>query len=191
MRWFVVLALVVTGITGCGKSTPPENAPASQAQPAAAAKHPAGQAAHDFMNYVVQGDVDSATGMLTPRAIAQFESQEIGFVNPGLGAAKFEIGRVEQPAADRAMVQCLLQGVNGENSTAEEEVCWLMRQVDNRWLISGIAYDAGGADPIILDFENLPPKQPVQAQQIGGPQENPPAGQPPQTALQPSGNPVQ
>ncbi len=188
MRWLVALVLVVTGITGCGKGEP-EKQPAESAPAAAKPLHPAGQAAHDFMTAVVKGDIDAATALLSPKSIEQFESQGIGFVNPGLGAAKFRIGEVEAETNDQAIVQCLLKGIDGE-SAAEEVICWSMRKVDNRWFVSGISF-FDGDQRMTRDFENLPRPAPVQAVQPAAPAETAGAQQPPQTALQPGGYPVQ
>ena len=187
MRWLVALALVVTGITGCGKDEtekPVEPAPA-----AAKPLHPAGQAAHEFMTAVVKGDIDAATALLSPKSIEQFKAQGIGFVNPGLGAAKFRIGELEALSEDEAIVQCLLKGIEGETA-AEEVICWSMRKVDDRWYVSGISfYD--GTQRITSDFENLPKAAPAQVGQPANPTGTPATQPQPQTALQPGGYPVQ
>lgn len=190
MRWLVALALVVTATTGCGKGNS-DTPPAEQAPAAAKPLHPAGQAAHDFMTAVVKGDINAATALLSPKSIEQFEAQGIGFVNPGIGTAKFRIGEVADESEDRAIVQCLLQGLEGENSP-EEVICWSMRRVQDRWYVSGISF-FDGAQRIDRDFENLPRAVPAQVGQPAAPAGTP-AGQQqqsPQTALQPGGYPVQ
>lgn len=194
MRFVLLFALVVSCCTvGCGGGETPAPGPndtsttnndsAATSRPS----HPAGQAADKFMAAVVEGNIETATNLLTPRAIEQFAAQGKRFAPPGLGTATYRIGQVETPTPDQALVQCILIDKNATEGTAQEEICCMMRQVNGQWRVSGIAYDTGTSpEPVILSFEELPPMNPSQGQQVGA--DGAPATR---AAMQPQQQPLQ
>jgi hypothetical protein len=76
------------------------------------------------------------------------------FTPPGMETASFKIGEVRAPSADQAIVQCVITDTS-EGTPQSEEMCCLLRKVDNDWRVSGIAYGTGPDKPWTLtDFES-------------------------------------
>ncbi len=76
------------------------------------------------------------------------------FAPPGLETATFRIGQVRMPSANQALVQCILTDASTPGSPRSEEMCCLLKLVENDWRISGIAYGTAGNQPWTLsDFE--------------------------------------
>jgi hypothetical protein len=75
------------------------------------------------------------------------------FAPPGLETATFKLGDVRPTSADQAIVQCVLTD-SSEGTPRSEEMCCLMRKVDNDWRVSGIAYGTAPDQPWTLtNFE--------------------------------------
>ena len=131
--------------------------------------------------------------MLTPQAVAQIRQSGKAFAPPGLETAGFELGHVRKTSPAKAIVQCFLSDAANDRR-AREEMCCILREVEGRWLVSGIAFQISPQHvPLILDFEK--PAQSAQSNQplVGGGsdgQANPPAaaagGSPVRTAQDPS-----
>jgi hypothetical protein len=111
------------------------------------------RAASDFLDAVLKGDTQRASARLTPQAMQRIISSGKQFAPPGLETATFRIGEVRTPATDKAFVHCILTD-NSSGAAHEEEMCCLMRLVENDWRVSGIAYWAGpNLDGTMSDFE--------------------------------------
>ncbi|QDU91761.1 hypothetical protein Pla175_51920 [Pirellulimonas nuda] len=152
-------------MTGCGggAATPPQAAQ-SGAQKGAPQRptDPAAQVTYDFLQAVIRGDTDAATGLLTPTAIERFNATGSRFAPPGLASARFRLGDVAYPApgATEAAVQCMVTDQNAtEGSAREEELACLLKQVAGQWRVSGMAYEvAADQPPMVLDFEKFAPQ---------------------------------
>lgn len=155
---FAFVSLVVFAgpvfISGCSKE------PSGEAATALAGKSTPGpsteavtQAAADFLDAVIKGDTQRASARLTPQAMQRIISSGQQFAPPGLETATFQVGEVRQPTTDKAFVHCVLTD-NSTGTAHSEEMCCLMRYVDNDWRVSGIAYWAGpNQDGTMSDFE--------------------------------------
>lgn len=141
-------------IAGCGQ--PPSNEAANPSTNVAENPRTAAvtQAAADFLDAVLKGDSQRASARLTPQAMQRIIASGKQFAPPGLETATFRIGQVRSPAEDQALVQCVLTDSSTTDSPHDEEMCCLMRLVDNDWRVSGIAYGTGPDQPWMLsDFE--------------------------------------
>jgi hypothetical protein len=187
-RWWI--ALLVCVAVGCSENPPAE--PAGPEFPS----DPAARAAYEFLDAVLKGDSQRASGRLSPLAMQRIVESGKQFSPPGLETASFRVGEVRQHPTSpaRALVQCILTDTSTPGEPREEEICCLMRLVDNQWCVSGIAYSAGAdKPPMILDFEN-PQSAPAQSQSMaegGSPGSAPASTQPdraspPRTAQDPA-----
>jgi hypothetical protein len=156
IRVGIVSALSLTLLTGCGKSDSSSNKASGDAAPltqSAGNNSPIAQAAHDFLDAVLKGDTQRAKARLSPQAIQRIISSGKQFSPPGLETASFKIAEIVTPAPDRAIVQCVLTDTS-EGAPRSEEMCCLLRKVDNDWRVSGIAYGTTPNKPWTLsDFE--------------------------------------
>ena len=76
------------------------------------------------------------------------------FAPPGLESATFKIGEVRSPSEDQAIVQCVLTD-SSEGQPHSEEMCCLLRKVENDWRVCGIAYGTTADKPWTLtNFES-------------------------------------
>jgi hypothetical protein len=112
------------------------------------------RAAADFLDAVLKGDTQRASARLTPQAMQRIIASGKQFAPPGLDTATFRIGQVRAPANGQALVQCVLTDSSAADAPKEEEMCCLMRFVENDWRVSGIAYGTAPDQPWTLsDFE--------------------------------------
>jgi len=142
---------------------------------------PMATAAHEFLDAVLKGDTQRASAKLTPAAVQRIVASGKQFAPPGLETASFKIGEVRSPSQDQAIVQCVLTDIS-EGTPHSEEMCCLLRKVENDWRVCGIAYGTTPDRPWTLsDFEtgqNMSiPRQVMSgstsSQMAGGVQPNP------------------
>ena len=151
-RYGFTIVFVSACVAGCGQSASNETATAAAAAPdAAAAPNPSteaiAQAASDFLDAVLKGDTQRASARLTPQAMQRIIASGKQFAPPGLETAAFTIGEVRSPAQGHAFVQCVLTDASNTETPRREEMCCMMRQVDNDWRVAGIAYWTGPNQP--------------------------------------------
>jgi hypothetical protein len=143
-------------IVGCnrGASDGTANAGRQGGSPTSASSDTIAKAAADFLDAVLKGDTGRASARLTPQAMQRIIASGKQFAPPGLETATFQIGGVRSPAEGQAIVQCVLTDTSAGDTPRSEEMCCLMRLVDNDWRVSGIAYGTGPNQPWMLsDFE--------------------------------------
>lgn len=150
-----ILNLVL--FAGCSKqaaSTADQSSPArDKAAQANPANNPMAHAASDWLTAVLKGDTQRASALLTPQAMQRIIASGKQFAPPGLDTASFRIGDVRAPSPDQAIVQCVLTDTS-QGDPHSEEMCCLLRRVDNEWRVSGIAYGTAPDQPWTLtDFE--------------------------------------
>jgi hypothetical protein len=151
---FTCIGLVVSVclLAGCSKSPTNQSASSPSQTTAAPNTDAVARAAADFLDAVLKGDTQRASARLTPQAMQRIISSGKQFNPPGLETATFRIGQVRSPAKGQALVQCVLTDTSGANTP--EEMCCLMRFVENDWRVSGIAYGTSADKPWTLsDFE--------------------------------------
>jgi len=152
--------LSVALIAGCSRSSSPEattTAAADGSQQGSqtdAGSNPVAQAASDWLDAVLKGDKQRAGARLTPQARQQIIKNDMEFSPPGgIQTPRFQIGEVRTPAQDQAIVQCVLN-YSADGKQHSEELCCLMRFVDNDWRVAGIAYGTAVDKPWTLtNFE--------------------------------------
>ena len=116
--------------------------------------NPIAKAAHDFLDAVLKGDTQRASARLTPEAMQRIVQSGKQFAPPGLESATFRIGEVRSPSEDQAIVQCVLTD-SSEGQPHSEEMCCLLRKVENDWRVCGIAYGTTADKPWTLtNFES-------------------------------------
>jgi hypothetical protein len=199
IAWAVVLGGVA--MAGCSKGTS-SDAPAADSgngivinNAVDPATNPIAKVAAEFLDAVLKGDTQRTTAMLTPRAIEQIAASKTEFRPQGLDNATFKIGEVRTPTESQAIVQCVLTQSSADGQSRIEEMCCLLRLVDNQWRVSGIAASNGpNRAPMILDFENTSPNPQLQQPMAGaqGQGTTPPSAgrpSPPRTAQEPSQSP--
>ena len=154
----MVLSFVL--FAGCSGSASPDAAATASADGSQqgsqtdAGSNPVAQAASDWLDAVLKGDKQRASARLTPQARQQIIKNDMEFSPPGgIQTPHFQIGEVRTPSQDQAIVQCVLNySANGGQHS--EELCCLMRFVDNDWRVAGIAYGTALDKPWTLtNFE--------------------------------------
>jgi hypothetical protein len=147
-------------IAGCGKDSATNSATeqAASTTPATTGQAPnteaVTQAAADFLDAVLKGDTQRASARLTPQSMERIIESGKQFAPPGLETATFRIGQVRMPSSNQALVQCILTDASTPGSPRSEEMCCLLKLVENEWRVSGIAYGTAGNQPWTLsDFE--------------------------------------
>jgi hypothetical protein len=153
-----VTVLGVGFFSGCGKSASDgatANAPTGGAAAAtSSATEAIATAASDFLDAILKGDTQRASARLTPQAIERIIASGIQFQPQGLQTAEFRIGEIRTPSQNQAIVQCVLTDKSADGKQESEEMCCLMRHVEEDWRVSGIAYGKGPNQPWTLsDFE--------------------------------------
>jgi hypothetical protein len=158
----LIMALTTTVfVVGCGKdsatdSTPEQAAstPPTATETAAPNTEAVTQAAADFLDAVLKGDTQRASNRLTPKSMERIVESGKQFAPPGLETASFRIGQIRMPSANQALVQCILTDTSTPGSPRSEEMCCLLKLVEDDWRVSGIAYGTAGNQPWTLsDFE--------------------------------------
>jgi hypothetical protein len=178
-------------LTGCSShSTPDANASADTGVPEIKETDPAGnpiaKAAYDFLDAVIKGDTQRASGRLTPKAMQRIVESGKQFSPPGLDKASFKIGEVIAPSKEQAIVQCILTDAS-DGTPHSEEMCCLLRNVDNDWRISGIAYGTTPDRPWTLSDFETGQNSAIPRQTMGGMASNQGSGaQPASTSTQAS-----
>ncbi|MEX2310288.1 MAG: hypothetical protein WD738_22155 [Pirellulales bacterium] len=141
-------------LAGCNQSPSPESASSSANTPASQSTDAVARAAGDFLDAVLKGDTQRASARLTPQAMQRIIASGKQFDPPGLESATFRVVQVRTPAAGQALVQCVLTDTSVADAPRDEEMCCLMRFVDNDWRVSGIAYGTSADQPWTLsNFE--------------------------------------
>lgn len=155
-------AITLLGIglcVGCSKErAAPPNATSSTNTPASATPtidtQPIAAIATSFMDAVIKGDSQRASALLTPQAIERIIATKIQFNPSGLESATFRLGEIRTPTQDQAIAQFELIDSSAAANAASEEGCCLLRNVQNEWRVSGIAYGRGPDQPWMMsDFE--------------------------------------
>jgi hypothetical protein len=162
-RVAVVVLFGISLVTGCGGGDAGNDSTASGTQPTTAtpttgpapSTEAVTKAASDFLDAVLKGDTQRASARLTPQAIERIIASGKQFAPPGLETATFRIGQVRMPSPNQALVQCVLTDTPADGTPARnEEMCCLLKLVENDWRVSGIAYGTGPTQPWMLsDFE--------------------------------------
>lgn len=205
-RFGIVLLLGFGLLSGCSKGDSAANTTKAEVpviKETDPNSNPMARAAYDFLDAVLKGDTQRASAKLTPTAMQRIVASGKGFAPPGLETATFKIGEVRAPSDDQAIVQCVLTDTV-EGQPHSEEMCCLLRKVENDWRISGIAYGTGPNMPWTLtDFESgnnmsiprqtmggMASSQPNGAQQPNMGNQTNTAPQPPVTPPAPLGPPA-
>ncbi len=158
-RFGVVTVLGLGLLAGCSKhSAPDASASADNGTPQIKetdpSSNPMAHAAADFLDAMIKGDVQRASARLTPKAMQNIVASGKQFSPPGMETATFKIGEVRAPSADQAIVQCVITD-NSEGTPQTDEMCCLLRKIDNDWRVSGIAFGTAPDKPWTLsDFES-------------------------------------
>jgi hypothetical protein len=187
-RLSVVTVLSFGLLAGCSKhDTPNTGASADNEVPQIKetdpSTNPMAKAAYDFLDAVLKGDTGRASARLTPQAMQRIVASGKSFSPPGMQTASFKIGEVRAPSADQAIVQCVLTDTS-EGTPHSEEMCCLLRKVENDWRISGIAYGTTPDKPWTLtDFESGQ-NMAIPRQTMGGMANNQPNGGTPNAGTQ-------
>lgn len=188
----IVIVLGLALFAGCSKSAATSAEGSATAGAATAqtdsANNPMARATADWLTAVLKGDTQRASALLTPQAMKRIIDSGKQFAPPGLETATFRIGEVRSPSQDQAIVQCVLTDTS-EGTPHSEEMCCLLRRVENDWRVSGIAYGTAPDQPWTLtDFETGQnasiPRQTTSEANVGAPQNNGADGRPspPRTA---------
>jgi hypothetical protein len=148
---------LLAGCSGGTSSKTTASASAEVSQPAVqqtdVSSNPVARAASEWLDAVLKGDTQRASARLTPQAMQRIIASGKQFSPPGVDTEGFRIGEVRTPSQDQAIVQCVLN-YNAAGAHHSEEMCCLLRRVDNVWRVSGIAYGTAPDKPWTLtDFE--------------------------------------
>ena len=174
-----LLLLAGVVLTGCSNSespAPQANANASTAAPGGDASHAAAVSASTFLRALANGDVQTATGRLTPLAAEQMAKTGKQFAFAAVDSADFRVTRVWQPQADEAAVEYHMKAAAGAE-TVEFDLCCFMKNIQGDWRLGGLAYDVGeDQQPVVVNYEASetpqPAANPAQTVDSGGPQRN-------------------
>jgi hypothetical protein len=186
--------VTISAVVGCGRS----NSQAAKTTPSTAAattepqRSPQEQqivdVARQFLDAVIQGDSERAIGQMTPQAVEQMRSSREAFSPPSWETAKYRTGQVRMPSPEQAIVQCYFTETT-PSGNRQEEMCCMLKRVDGRWGVSGVAFQLSPTQPpYILDFEKPPQTGPTQQHMAEFPT-TPPSAIPPATATPPAAMP--
>jgi hypothetical protein len=165
-RLGIVIVLVTGLAVGCSKPSDPANATTSNtsktAGPANAVpaiketdpnSNPVARAAYDFLDAMVKGDSQRASNRLTPQAMQRIIASGNQLAPPGMESATFKIGAIVDLSPGQAVAQCVITDTS-QGTPHSEEMCCVLRQVDNDWRVFGIAYGTTADKPWVLsNFE--------------------------------------
>jgi hypothetical protein len=197
MRLGIVGFLASGLFIGCGKSGTPDApvansggpaaaSPATAVQPPDPSSSPIAQAAYDFVDAVVKGDTQRASARLTPQAMQRIIASKDQFNPTGLPTATFRLGEIRAPSPTQAVVECIFTD-NSQGAPQTDEMCCVLRKVDNDWRVAGIAYGTAADKPWVLnDFESGK-SFPIPRQTMGGMASTPTAGQQPGNVVMQTG----
>ncbi len=155
--------------------------------------NPIAQATSEWLDAILKGDKQRASARLTPQARQQIITNDMEFSPPGgVETTTFQIGEVRTPAPDQAIVQCLLS-FTAAGKERTEELCCLLRFVENDWRVAGIAYGTAPDKPWVLTNFETGQDVPIPRQAMTG-DNQPMAGandgfnrpSPPRTAQEPT-----
>jgi hypothetical protein len=188
------VALLSLGLlVGCSKA-PSDDATAAPTSTNNANKSAATEAvtraASNFLDAVIKGDTQRAGACLTPQAMQRIIASGKPFAPQGMENATFRVGEVRTPAVDKAFVHCVVTDNTG-GKTQSEDMCCLMRFVENEWRVSGIAYWGPNQSGTMSDFETGQSVPIPGMQAAPGMQATPGLQAPPNTAGQPPVAPSQ
>ncbi len=142
-------------LAGCNKasSTDAVSAPSATSAATSPSTDAVTQAAADFVDALIKGDAARASARFTPQAMQQTTNSGIKFAPPGWANTTFRMGEVRSRSVNEAVVHCVLI-VNSTLPPHNEEMCCVMRLVDNDWRVAGIAYwDNKNPGGTLQDFE--------------------------------------
>src|SRR5262249_52630566 len=135
------VVLGVAMIVGCSKSTSSDGTSSANNGTSAAQTdtntNPIAHAASEWLDAVLKGDTQRASARLTPQAMQRIIDSGKQFSPPGVETEGFQVSEVRTPSPDQAVVQCVLN-YTAEGKHHSEEMCCIMRRVDNDWRVSGI-----------------------------------------------------
>lgn len=135
----VVCAMLMAG---CSHSSSTGNATSTGGEKTALAvtqSNPIARVTSEWLDAVLKGDTQRASARLTPQAMQRIIDSGKQFSPPGVDVEGFQIGDVQTPTPDQAVVPCVLNYTT-DGKHHSEELCCLLRRVDNDWRVSGIAY---------------------------------------------------
>ena len=159
---FTVLGLVL--FAGCSKSGSSDGTTASNGtsdtaaetavvNPADLSNNPAAKAAADFLDALLKGDTQRASARLTPAAMQRIVSSGKQFSPPGLDNAAFRVVEVRSPSESQSIVLCQLSDLSAATPQTEE-MCCVLRKVENDWRVCGIAHGSNDQPWTLDDFES-------------------------------------
>lgn len=189
-----IVSVLASGLfIGCGKSGTPDAPVANTSGSTAAApvaampstnpsSSPIAQAAYDFVDAIVKGDTQRASARLTPQAMQRIVASKDQFNPTGLPTATFKLGQIRTPSPTQAVVECIFTD-NSQVTPQTDEMCCVLRKVENDWRVAGIAYGTAADKPWVLnDFESGK-SFPIPRQAMGGMASAPNNGQQPGTGV--------
>ena len=150
-----VLSIACLGGCSGGSSNNATTTPSSEGgQQTDVAANPVAKAASEWLDAILKGDKQRASARLTPQARQQIITNDMEFSPPGgVETTTFQITNVRTPSQDQAIAQCLLS-FTAAGKQRSEELCCLLRFVDNDWRVAGIAYGTTPDKPWVLtNFE--------------------------------------
>lgn len=149
----LIAYLGICFLAGCGKA-PATDATATTTTSGGQSPSTAAvtQAAANFLDAVIKGDTQRAGACLTPQAMQRIIASGKPFDPKGMENATFRVGEVRTPAVDKAFVHCEVTDVSA-GKIEKEDMCCLMRLVENEWRVSGIAYWRPDQSGTMSDFE--------------------------------------
>ncbi len=153
----VVITVLLSGCSGSATTNSTTSAATDGSQPAAqtdVSSNPAAQAASEWLDAILKGDTQRASTRLTPQAMQRIIDSKMTFSPPGVDTVNYRVGEVREPSQDQAIVQCVLT-YTADGGPHSEEMCCVLRRINNDWRVSGIAYGSAPDKPWMLkDFES-------------------------------------
>lgn len=178
----VVLAIgfgSMAALAGCGDGSTSGSTgeQTASAQAAAPPSDPAARVVHDFLGAVLRADDPHINACLTPLSVQRLTESNKRFPSFGSETTKFLIGEIRKQSESQTFVQCLITDVSQDGKTIQDEICCVLKLVDDQWRVSGMAFGTAQGHPTVFDFENPP--------QPSGPM-NAPSASPPENVAAPA-----
>ena len=118
-----------------------------------------------FLEAVRTGSVDQAEAVLTPLAKEKTRQLNMVVAPPGSDTASFRVGEVLKTAAQTAHVKSEWTDLDAQGQPKSDTITWIVRQIDGKWLISGMSASIFPGQPaLVLNFED--PEDMIRQQEL-------------------------
>lgn len=164
--WLTLIAFIVIGILGCGKTESPvqssAKSPDGNVQTSASANMPSNKAiddpkaaCHEFLDALRTGNDEKAARMLSTMAREKATALNRSVTPSASDTARFTLGKVNYVGEDGAQVESTWSDVDDSGQYQSDTALWVLRREEQGWRVVGVAWTIfPGEPPLLLNFED-------------------------------------